>query len=67
MRKFITDMDAAGDPEKAALAFLRLAALESPPFRFPIHKEGIAAARAKAKALNEAADKWESWSEDMDH
>jgi len=67
MRTLITGMDASGDPKKAALAFLKIAALENPPFRFPIHNEAIAAARAKATALNEAADKWESWSENIYH
>jgi len=60
LRRFVTVGDAAGDPDKAALAFVKIAGLEDPPFRFPIHKDAIATARFKAAALNEAADKWES-------
>jgi len=66
-RKWMDKGEASGDPEKAALAFLKIAALEDPPFRFPIHKNAIADARAKAESLNEAADKWESWSENVYH
>ena len=54
-----------GSSEKAAQQFLKIVALENPPLRFPIHREAIAFTRAKAKNLLEAADMYESWSEDV--
>ena len=61
--KFIFD----GSSEKAAQQFLKIVALENPPFRFPIHREAITYARNKARNLLEAADTYESWSEDVYH
>jgi hypothetical protein len=58
---------ADGNPEKAAQQFLKLVALENPPLRFPIHRLVIATARTKAKNFLEAADTYESWSEDVYH
>jgi hypothetical protein len=56
-----------GSPEKAAQQFIKIVTLENPPLRFPIHKDAIAYARNKAKNLLEAADMYESWSEDVYH
>lgn len=35
--------------------------------RFPLHKKVVAAMRDKAKGLSEAADKFESWNDDLYH
>ncbi|KIM40898.1 hypothetical protein M413DRAFT_445669 [Hebeloma cylindrosporum] len=66
-RQLGDDVVIDGSPEKAAKQFLKLVALENPPLRFPIHRDAIACARIKAKNLLEAADTYESWSEDVYH
>lgn len=54
-----------GDPDKFAEAVYRVAYLEDPPLRLPIHPVSLAVLRRKGKQLLETADKWESWSEDV--
>ncbi|KAF8836176.1 NAD(P)-binding protein [Paxillus ammoniavirescens] len=54
-----------GDPDKFAEAVYNAAYLEDPPLRLPIHPRALAVFRNKGKKLIEAADKWESWSEDV--
>lgn len=66
-RKVGSTIPADGNSEKAVQQFLKIVALEKPPFRFPIHRNAIADARTKAKNLLEAADTYESWSEDIYH
>ncbi|PPR05040.1 hypothetical protein CVT24_010186 [Panaeolus cyanescens] len=52
-----------GDPDKVSQVFLKLAQLENPPLHFPIHEYAVMFTRKKAQELNEAADKYESWSQ----
>ena len=66
-RKLGGNIVADGSSEKAAQQFLKLVELENYPLRFPIHRLVIAAARTKAKNFLEAADTYESWSEDVYH
>jgi hypothetical protein len=66
-RKLGGTIVADGNSDKAAQQFLKIVELENPPLRFPIHKDAIAAVRTKAKNLLEAADAYESWSEDVYH
>ncbi|KAG9308869.1 hypothetical protein JVU11DRAFT_11328 [Chiua virens] len=54
-----------GDPVKFADAVYKVAYLEDPPLRLPIHPGSLAVLRQKGKQLLETADKWESWSEDV--
>ncbi|EIW75860.1 NAD(P)-binding protein [Coniophora puteana RWD-64-598 SS2] len=54
-----------GDTIKAVAQIDKLTRLDSPPLRFPIHRDPIGAARAKSQEWKEVADKWESWSEDV--
>ena len=54
-----------GDPEKFAEVVHRIAYLEHPPLRLPVHTGSLVAIRMKGKQLLETADKWESWSEDV--
>ena len=54
-----------GDPEKFAEAVYRVAYLEDPPLRLPIHPMALVALRKKGSELLETAQKWESWSEDV--
>ncbi|KAH7924106.1 NAD(P)-binding protein [Leucogyrophana mollusca] len=52
-----------GDPDKFAAAVYRVAYLEDPPLRLPIHEASLASLRKKGRELLAAADKYESWSE----
>lgn len=52
-----------GDPVKFAEAMYRLACLEDPPLRLPLHHVTLEALREKGRHLVETADKWASWSE----
>ena len=52
-----------GDPEKIAEAVYKVASLEHPPLRLPIHPQALGVLREKGKHLLDAADEWESWSE----
>jgi len=54
-----------GDPEKFAEAVYRVAYLEDPPLRLPIHRASLVTLREKGRELLETAQKWESWSEDV--
>ncbi|KAF9222900.1 NAD(P)-binding protein [Gyrodon lividus] len=54
-----------GDPDKFAEVVYKLAYLEDPPLRLPIHPVAVAIVRRKGQELLEAADKGESWSEDV--
>ncbi|KAH7881764.1 hypothetical protein F5I97DRAFT_1415692 [Phlebopus sp. FC_14] len=54
-----------GDPDKFAEIIYRTAYLEDPPLRLPVHKASLRSLRQKAKELLDAADEWETWSEDI--
>ncbi|KAL4073199.1 hypothetical protein V8B97DRAFT_196290 [Scleroderma yunnanense] len=54
-----------GDPDKLAEAMYRLAYLEDPPMRLPIHPAALEAFRSRGRHLIDTADKWASWSEDV--
>ncbi|KAI9568468.1 hypothetical protein HD554DRAFT_727204 [Boletus coccyginus] len=54
-----------GDPKKFAEAVYKVAYLEDPPLRLPIHPVALVALRKKGGELLETAQKWESWSEDV--
>ncbi|KAN0074601.1 hypothetical protein V8E55_011650 [Tylopilus felleus] len=52
-----------GDPAKFAEVVYKVAYLEDPPLRLPVHPMSLSVSRDKGKQLLETADKWESWSE----
>jgi len=54
-----------GDPVKLAEAMYRLACLEDPPLRLPIHQVALEALRRRGRHLVDITDKWASWSEDI--
>ncbi|KAL4073202.1 hypothetical protein V8B97DRAFT_2005856 [Scleroderma yunnanense] len=54
-----------GDPNKFAEAMYRLAYLEDPPMRLPLHAATLEAFRSQGRHLIDTADKWASWSEDV--
>ncbi|KAG9309974.1 hypothetical protein JVU11DRAFT_10008 [Chiua virens] len=54
-----------GDPVKFAEATYKVACLEDPPRRMPLHPLCMGILRERGKHLVETADKWESWSEDL--
>ncbi|KAH7924636.1 NAD(P)-binding protein [Leucogyrophana mollusca] len=54
-----------GDPDKLALAMLKLVGLEDPPLHLPLHKVALEGAREKAEILLRAANDFASWSDDI--
>ncbi|KAH7915191.1 hypothetical protein BJ138DRAFT_1142229 [Hygrophoropsis aurantiaca] len=54
-----------GDPDKLALAMLKLVDLENPPLHLPLHRVALEGAREKAEILTKAADDYASWSDDI--
>lgn len=52
-----------GDPDKLAEAVYKVASLEHPPLRLPMHPETLGVLREKGKHLLDTANKWEPWSE----
>ncbi|KAH7924638.1 NAD(P)-binding protein [Leucogyrophana mollusca] len=55
-----------GDPIKLAhLLCSKLVNMDDPPFRVPVHRVAIEAARKKGQSLISAADDYESWSDDI--
>ncbi|KIJ62843.1 hypothetical protein HYDPIDRAFT_93555 [Hydnomerulius pinastri MD-312] len=62
-RQWFDSKTADGDSEKAAIVLEKLAHLDNPPLRFPIHKVSITLARQKAERVQNETDAYESWSE----
>ncbi|EIW82705.1 NAD(P)-binding protein [Coniophora puteana RWD-64-598 SS2] len=54
-----------GDSDKLAEVMHRLANEEDPPFRLPLHRVAVAAAKRKGLGLVEAAEKYGGWSDDV--
>ncbi|KAH7924637.1 NAD(P)-binding protein [Leucogyrophana mollusca] len=54
-----------GDSDKLASAMYRLATLDDPPFRLPLHKVALDAAGRKGRGLLEAANTYKTWSDDI--
>ncbi|OSC98584.1 NAD-P-binding protein, partial [Trametes coccinea BRFM310] len=61
-----TDADLhPADPSKAVTKIIEMSMLPSPPLRFPVGLDAVAAIRGKVKSLAEDIDGYASWSEDL--
>ncbi|KAH7909265.1 hypothetical protein BJ138DRAFT_1155645 [Hygrophoropsis aurantiaca] len=54
-----------GDPKKFAAAVHKVAYIDDPPLRLPIHEATIKSLRKKGNEMLTVADKYEAWSEDI--
>ncbi|KAI0741673.1 NAD(P)-binding protein [Daedaleopsis nitida] len=66
LQSFYENYGPTGDPRKGMEAVYRLASLEDPPLHFPLTKYSLEGYKAKAAQLREAAEKYASWSENLD-
>ena len=65
--KLLEEYVPSGDPRKGMEAVYKFASLEDPPgLRFPLGKDAVEIYREKATQLHEAADKYASWSDNLD-
>lgn len=55
-----------GDPRKGMEVVYKLASLADPPLYFPLSPASVAAYKSRAKLLLESAEKYASWSENVD-
>ncbi|KAF9246605.1 hypothetical protein BU15DRAFT_39967, partial [Melanogaster broomeanus] len=54
-----------GDADKAVAAMEKLAHLDNPPLRLPLHKWTVAAIKEKIQKVLEEVQAYESWSDDL--
>ncbi|KAH7911691.1 hypothetical protein BJ138DRAFT_1085149 [Hygrophoropsis aurantiaca] len=64
-REFFKSSKIYGDTAKAVIVMERLAHVDEPPVRMPLHKMSIDLARQKAKRVERETADYESWSEDV--
>lgn len=66
MRQYFTNSySAPGDPDKASKQIYQLSNLADPPLYFPLGQDAMGILESKAKVYIEAAQKWRSWSDDV--
>ncbi|KAI0738906.1 NAD(P)-binding protein [Daedaleopsis nitida] len=66
LRSFYEGWVPTGDPRKAMQAIYKLASVEDPPMHFPLGKSAVEIYKTKAAQLLEEAEKYASWSDDLD-
>lgn len=66
MQSFYANFVAPGDARKGMEVVYKLASVEDPPIHFPLSKSSVEAHKTKAKQLLEEAERFGSWSDDVD-
>ncbi|KAH7920232.1 NAD(P)-binding protein [Leucogyrophana mollusca] len=64
-RKWFSSNEIDGDISKAVVVMEKLAHLDEPPVRIPLHRLSILLARRKAERVQKETDEYELWSEDV--
>ncbi|EGN97096.1 hypothetical protein SERLA73DRAFT_74810 [Serpula lacrymans var. lacrymans S7.3] len=64
-RAFVHSSTFGGDADKFVAAVVRLVDADEAPVRLPLHKNTIVSVREKAQSLNDDADRYASWSDDL--
>lgn len=55
----------AGDPEKGAKMFYRVASLDNPPFRLPLHPVSLQCAKARIDSIQRGVGGFKEWSDEI--
>lgn len=55
----------AGDPEKGAKLFYRVAGMDDPPFRLPLHPVTIHCAKVRIESIQKSVDEYVAWSDEI--